>query len=137
MNKVCSKCKEEKSLDAFSKKSASKDGLGFSCKACESQRQKVKYQKNRGKYLRGAKNYRQNNPEYGKLYRQRNPQKGRLRYQNLVDTYVISQLIKGTIIRTKDIRPYPGLIEFKRAKILLSRYIKKVKNTAIKDENLH
>ena len=34
MNKVCYKCKEEKSIDLFYKKSSTKDGLTSHCKKC-------------------------------------------------------------------------------------------------------
>jgi len=34
VNKLCTKCKEEKSVDCFSKRNASKDGLRYACKAC-------------------------------------------------------------------------------------------------------
>ena len=34
MNKICCKCKEEKSLNLFYKKSSSKDGLTSHCKEC-------------------------------------------------------------------------------------------------------
>lgn len=42
--KVCTRCKEEKFLDSFVNKAASKDGKGSWCKACFAEHAKVKYQ---------------------------------------------------------------------------------------------
>jgi 5-methylcytosine-specific restriction endonuclease McrA len=62
--KICSKCKELKSLNRFSKRLHSKDGLQAQCKECQK------------KY---ANDYRRNNPEKTKAiqqkYRSTNPEK--------------------------------------------------------------
>jgi len=74
-SKVCSKCKEEKPLGAFSKCRVSKDGLQYQCKVCRKQyRQdnRVKraeyyrqyYQDNRERILEVQKQYYQDNYEY-------------------------------------------------------------------------
>lgn len=81
--KVCSKCKEEKSICEFSNRTSSKDGKRSSCKKCESlntkqwrqnNQEKVKSQKQR--YLK--KNH-QKNLDRGKNYREENKEKSLLR----------------------------------------------------------
>ena len=56
MKKICSKCKEEKSLNMFYKRKNSKDGYTGVCSSCESKRKKT---------------YRKNNPEKSKRERVR------------------------------------------------------------------
>jgi len=57
MEKKCSKCNIPKSLDEFNKRSNSKDGLRFECKAC----QKLHYDVNRDHYITKMKENRLNN----------------------------------------------------------------------------
>lgn len=55
MMKVCTKCKEEKPLEAFSKDSQKKDGLRSSCKACKKTYDKKYVSENKeSKYAKAA-----------------------------------------------------------------------------------
>jgi len=86
-SKVCSKCKEEKPLEAFNKNRSNRDGLQSQCKVCgkqyyqESREKRLEYakqhhQENREKRLEYAKQYYQDNREqqleYKKQWRQSN-----------------------------------------------------------------
>lgn len=57
MLKLCCKCKTEKPLSQFSKRSAAKDGLYSSCKDCESARVAEWYSKNSEKQKQAAAKY--------------------------------------------------------------------------------
>ena len=61
--KTCSKCGETKSVAEFHKKTASKDGLNKSCKACINERIKAHYQANRERILAEKRSYRAANRE--------------------------------------------------------------------------
>lgn len=147
MNKVCSKCKEVKSLDAFGKRSASKDWLRSHCNACRGKLWKVYYQNNQDKTLERAKVYHHTNRkkilEKQKVYRQINREKvlkmykayrqksreiilskQKIKHQVMSETYVIQTLKQTTSLTTQQIQLHPELIEFKRAQILLNRAIK-------------
>ncbi len=52
--KICYKCKDDKPLDEFNKRSNSKDGLRFDCRAC----QKKHYEDNRDHYISKMKSNR-------------------------------------------------------------------------------
>ena len=58
--KKCALCKELKPLSDFTKKSESKDGLGFRCKACRQQH----YQQSKDHRCALAKEYRRQNIEH-------------------------------------------------------------------------
>jgi len=91
-SKVCSKCKEVKTLDGFSKRKASKSGYRSECKACNKEHY-VKwcasnpdyhakyYADNLEKFREYSAEYRAANPEKIKekdaKYRVANPEKGR------------------------------------------------------------
>ncbi len=53
--KVCGSCKEEKSLDNFSKNKRSPDGLQFNCKSCANNYARTNYSENRERYFAQAK----------------------------------------------------------------------------------
>ena len=59
--KICSKCKEEKSLDCFSKNKWRKDGLSHYCKQCKKNAKKVDYEKHRDAYRENQKLYYEKN----------------------------------------------------------------------------
>jgi len=69
LTKICTKCKEEKSLDYFGKQSMVKSGIRSSCKECR----KKEHLENRDKILDKAKKWYQNNKsrkeQYDKKYR--------------------------------------------------------------------
>lgn len=55
--KICSKCKEEKSITEFHKNKNHKDGLAHWCKECCKEYHKKYYQENREKLLKQSKEY--------------------------------------------------------------------------------
>ena len=55
--KVCSKCKEEKSISLFNKRTSSKDGYSSYCKNCNKQSLKEHYYNNKEYYYNKSKNY--------------------------------------------------------------------------------
>lgn len=55
MTKICTRCKEELSVERFSKKSSGKDGLQPICKNCVNEYHTKHYKKNRQKYSKSAK----------------------------------------------------------------------------------
>lgn len=63
MMKYCSKCKQQKSFDAFVKNKSKKDGLSTECKPCKKLQSKEYYQKNKSKVKEKVFEYRINNPE--------------------------------------------------------------------------
>ena len=66
--KKCSKCKEEKPLEEFSKCKRTKDGRRSDCKEC----QKQYHENNREKILERKKQYRENNREKNKEWKRKN-----------------------------------------------------------------
>ena len=63
MNKICTRCKETKSFDEFTKDKNSKDGFARYCKPCRNAMKRESYLRNRDKNLAKMKAYRDNNPE--------------------------------------------------------------------------
>lgn len=61
--KVCTKCGEEKPLDAFSKRKLSKDGRMYECKSCICSHKKLWYKGKSQEVLYNNKIWRDNNPE--------------------------------------------------------------------------
>lgn len=85
--KLCNKCQKMLPIDMFSKDSRKCDGLSCSCKACEKERRKEYYQKNKERIKAKSNQYfkehheeklayqaqrRKDNPEYMKEYRVKN-----------------------------------------------------------------
>lgn len=74
--KYCSKCKETKPLESFSKKRTTKDGLSHWCKSCCKISKKKYYEENKEKVLSDCKKYREDNKEwkveYDKKYLEEN-----------------------------------------------------------------
>ncbi len=67
--KICTKCNEEKPLDAFRKQSSTKDGLKYHCKECDDRNAKSYYNKNKGKIVTKVKGWQKNNPTKVKGYK--------------------------------------------------------------------
>ena len=67
--KTCTKCKEQKPLAAFRKKSSTKDGLKYYCKDCDNKSAKSYYEKNKNKIVGKVKEWQKNNPEKVKDYK--------------------------------------------------------------------
>lgn len=61
--KICSGCKEIKSLNEFCKNKTFKDGLEYYCKKCRKEYKRKHYQKNREKLIEYQKEYYQKNRE--------------------------------------------------------------------------
>ena len=76
--KTCSRCKIEKSFDAFGKNKSRKDGYQHRCKSCCSCDQKKYREDNPEKKREANETYRKNNPEifreHQKRYRENNPE---------------------------------------------------------------
>lgn len=76
--KKCSKCKENKQLDEFSKSHKTRDGLQYNCKDCWAKYNASHYVKNKEKIAQQEKDYRTKNRERvlasKKEYRQRKKQ---------------------------------------------------------------
>lgn len=64
IRKVCSKCRIEKELSEFHKRSRTKDGYNYNCKKCRSSETKDFYEKHKDKILEKIKKYRNDNKEH-------------------------------------------------------------------------
>jgi hypothetical protein len=84
--KNCSKCKVEKDVCEFNKRTTSKDGKRSSCKECDNEDVKKWRQKNKEKIKlqkqRYTKKHYQKNLERGKKYRENNKEKNLTRSSN-------------------------------------------------------
>ncbi len=69
--KICSKCKEEKPLSAFSKDRGRKDGHSHKCKGCHNEGQRIRYQKLTKGRPRGNEQHRKDPRIYRMLNRAR------------------------------------------------------------------
>jgi hypothetical protein len=70
--KVCTKCKEQKPLEAFRRQSSTKDGLKYYCKECDDTTAKKYYEKNKKKIIIKVTQWQKDNPnkvrDYKKSY---------------------------------------------------------------------
>lgn len=84
MTKICSVCKEEKSLESFSPVPTGRLGRHSQCNKCRSAKQRTKRSQNRAHYNQVQREwYERNNDhlrEYRKQYYQRTKDKPRKRY---------------------------------------------------------
>ena len=71
MSKICTKCKEEKSLSEFTRRSKSKDGLDYRCKVCIAKYHHDHYRANSERILERHKDWARENPEKRKEGQQR------------------------------------------------------------------
>lgn len=94
--RICNKCKIEKTIDCFSTRKGSKDGLNRCCKPCVTYRKYLWSINNKDKVLKSrAKNaesisnnrkkWRENNPDYSKNYIRKYSRSKRLRDRMKVD----------------------------------------------------
>ena len=78
-DKICNKCKIEKSLDQFSPRIKGKDGVNSVCKECCTKEMKGRYKNNPELYKARAREYRKLNPErykeIHKKYKDSNPKR--------------------------------------------------------------
>lgn len=80
MSKQCSKCKENKTVELFGKRTSSKDGFRSQCKACEMAYAEMNREKKRAKCRERYKNNREFLNEQSKDYQRNNKAKVR-KYQ--------------------------------------------------------
>ena len=70
--KICTKCKEEKPLEAFRRQSSTKDGLKYYCKECDDRTAKRYYEKHKKKIITKVTQWQKDNPtkvrDYKKSY---------------------------------------------------------------------
>jgi Tfp pilus assembly protein PilE len=66
--KKCSKCREEKSVELFSKSADRKDGLQRHCKQCKREYAQAWAKANPEEKLARARKFNKNNPDYHRLY---------------------------------------------------------------------
>ena len=67
--KICTKCKEEKSLEDFRKQSSTKDGLKYYCKECDDRTAKKYYERNKNKIISKVTQWQKENPDKVKSYK--------------------------------------------------------------------
>jgi len=67
--KICTKCKEQKPLEAFRKQSSTKDGLKYYCKECDDKTAKRYYEKNKKKIITKVTQWQKDNPDKVKDYK--------------------------------------------------------------------
>jgi len=113
--KFCIKCKEIKSFDMFYKAKTKKDGMRYSCKACDYKYAKKWRLKNKDKVREHRKKYRLNNKdkikELGKKYYIINKDKKKAYHKKRTekairecsDNYIKSLLTAGNSLEYKDI----------------------------------
>ena len=78
INKTCSKCKEEKTLDQFHNDNSTKDKKLRMCKSCVSERGRAYYNKNKEQLKKRPRGeYRANNKHAMAVWRSNNPDKAR------------------------------------------------------------
>jgi hypothetical protein len=94
-----------------------KDGLQKRCNECTNELRRKKYKLNPQKHKDRQKKYNDYSLE-----------KAKRNTKNLTDTYIISELKRGTNLTAKDIRKHPELIEAKRQIIKIKRLCKILKN---------
>ena len=81
LTKICSRCKIEKSVEEFHKRSSRKNGYAPACKSCKKVIAKKYYDKNAEAVKERTRNWRRDNPEKFNDYKSRwnkaNPQSAR------------------------------------------------------------
>lgn len=73
--KVCSACKLEKPLSAYSKNKTRKDGYQHQCKACHSSAQKAYYEANKEQYATWYEANKERLADYNKAYYEANKER--------------------------------------------------------------
>lgn len=68
MEKYCKRCDTTKPVSEFNKRADTKDGLGYSCRQCNSQAGKEHYEKNKERYKKNAAAWKEKNPDKLKEY---------------------------------------------------------------------
>lgn len=108
------KCGNEITL----KDKRNKDGFQSKCNSCLNEIRRFRYKENPKQYRDRQKKYK----DYAN-------QKAKRHINTISDTYVISELKRGTNLTSLDIRKHPELIEAKRQLIKNYRLCKTLKNS--------
>ena len=74
-NKICKKCKQNKSLNDFHKSKSYKDGYRSKCRNCINEEIKKRRLQNPERERNKLRNFRKNNPDYDKNWRENNSEK--------------------------------------------------------------
>jgi len=138
MTKQCTKCKENKSVNVFTKRTANTEngGYGCWCKDCHNAHGKQDRINNPEKYKQWHKNWESNNKEkrleINKNFRKTDKFKKWIKpymktqwknaVDNLSDYYVKHSLSKRTSLQNKDIPD--ELIEIKREQLKILRFLR-------------
>jgi hypothetical protein len=143
--KVCSKCKIEKGLESFTKKTGTKDGLSFYCKECVRHKNRQfrinNPENNPEKKKASYKKWAENNPEKKKANNQKwaenNPEKVKASYKKWAENNPekVKSYKHNRTMRLSDgvVAKYLGiklsqcpqeLIELKRINLLITREIR-------------
>ena len=89
MTKVCSRCKEEKSISDFNKDRSCKDGHNYQCKACAKEKHRKYREENREKAREYDRKYREKNREkvreYNRKYIEKNLEKNREKARKYIE----------------------------------------------------
>ena len=71
MDKVCTKCKELKSLSEFRKQSRTKDGHKYVCRPCDSAAARDRYSDKKKTYIKLVKEWQSKNKDKVKDYKKK------------------------------------------------------------------
>ena len=117
--KICSKCKNTKTLDCFYRDKRRIDGALGECKECRKKYKNDYFKTEKGKLARRSASKKYSSSEAGKLVKKK---RNANRVKNLSESYV-----KGTISQGKfSPKIIPAeLVELKRISILIKRELKK------------
>lgn len=89
MTKVCTSCKEEKSISDFNKDRSRKDGHNCRCKACAKEKRRKYREENREKAREYNRKYREKNREkvreYNRKYIEKNLEKNREKARKYIE----------------------------------------------------
>ena len=124
--KTCTKCRETKPLDVFSKCKAKKDGLQQWCKACLCAVAAARYAANPEKAKARQVAWRAANPEKVKaldaVWRARNPEKVKARQVAYCDE--LRPAYVANALRIPVTQVTPELLELKRLQLTIHRGLK-------------
>lgn len=141
MNRVCTLCKTEKSIEEFALKKSHKDGISPWCKNCKSIKDKANYEKSKLKRLEKAKSYYEINKdsiltrrktdekvkEYNKIYKKENKEYLR-QYQNAYNHENKESIRQWRSLYNKTNRDNINQYNKKRSKDPLIKTIKNVRS---------
>lgn len=71
VSKKCTTCGLEKFLSEFRRQSSTKDGLKYTCKACDSFVNKKRYEDNKADYIAKVRKWQSENPDLVSGYKRK------------------------------------------------------------------